>query len=87
MYIPYRSLVPLGVDNLLVACRAFSSDAVVQEYFNLIPHCMAYGQAAGTAAALAVKNHVKVKEVDIRQLQSSLAGQGVILPALTKVKT
>ena len=74
------------MDNLLVACRAFSSDAVVQEYFNLIPHCIAYGEAAGTAAALAVKNNVKVKDVDIGQLQSSLAARGVILPDLAKAR-
>jgi hypothetical protein len=86
MYIPYRSLVPRGVDNLLVACRAFSSDAVVQEYFNLIPHCIAYGEAAGTAAALAIKNKVKVKNVDAGQLQRSLAAQGAILPQLAKTR-
>ena len=49
--IPYRVMVPRKVENLLVACRAFSSDVIVQEYFNLIPHCIALGQAAGTAAA------------------------------------
>jgi hypothetical protein len=86
MYIPYRSLVPRGVDNLLVACRAFSSDAVIQEYFNLIPHCIAYGEAAGAAAALAVKNGIKVKDVEAGQLQRLLAGQGVILPQMMNVR-
>ena len=86
MYVPYRSLVPRGVDNLLVACRAFSSDAVVQEYFNLIPHCIAYGEAAGAAAALAVKNGVKVKDVGVGQLQRLLASQGVILPRMMNAR-
>lgn len=81
-YIPYRSLIPRKVDNLLVACRAFSSDPVVQEYFNLIPHCIAFGQAAGTAAALATKNGIGVREVDYRALQDSLVRQGVPLPGV-----
>jgi len=81
-YIPYRCLIPRGVDNLLVACRAFSSDVVVQEFFNLIPHCIAFGQAAGTAAALAIKEGAGIREVDIRVLQESLSRQGVPLPGV-----
>ena len=80
MYIPYRCLIPSKVDNLLVACRAFSSDTTVQEYFNLIPHCLALGQAAGTAAALSVKNGVDLRKVNYRALQQSLIKQGVPLP-------
>ena len=53
-YIPYRSLLPKGVENMLVACRAFSSDQTVNNFFNLIPHCVAFGEAAGTAAALSL---------------------------------
>ncbi len=80
MYIPYRALIPANVDNMLVACRAFSSDLTVQEYFNLIPHCMAFGQAAGTAAALSVKSGVDLRKVNIGALQDSLSNQGVPLP-------
>jgi len=54
MYIPFRSLVPRRIEGLLVACRAFSSDDNVNSRFNLVPHCLCLGQAAGTAAALAV---------------------------------
>jgi hypothetical protein len=79
-YIPYRALIPRKVDNLLVACRAFSSDPVVQEFFNLIPHCIAFGQAAGTAAALAIKEGVGLRAVPYARLQENLAGQGVPLP-------
>jgi hypothetical protein len=81
-YIPYRALIPRKVDNLLVACRAFSSDPVVQEFFNLIPHCIAFGQAAGTAAALAIKEGVGLRAVDYVTLQENLAAQGVPLPGL-----
>ena len=78
--IPYRSLVPKKIEGLLVACRAFSSECGFNEYFNLIPHCIALGQAAGTAAALAVKAGIKPREVDYGALQEHLTHQGVILP-------
>ncbi len=82
MYIPYRCLLPKNVDNLLVACRAFSSDEHVQEWFNLIPHCIAFGEAAGTASALALQAGVNPKNVDIKALQKQLARQGVPLPEI-----
>ena len=50
--IPYRSLIPRKVDGLLVAGRCFSSDLVANDIMNLIPPCVAMGEAAGTAAAL-----------------------------------
>jgi hypothetical protein len=78
--IPYRALVPKGIDGLLVACRAFSSNYQFNEYFNLIPHCIAMGQAAGTAAALSVRAGVKPREVGYRALQQNLVKQGVLLP-------
>jgi len=81
-YVPYRSLIPKGVDNMLVACRAFSSDLVVQEYFNLIPHCIAFGQAAGTAAAMAIMEGTDVRKVNIKALQESLSKQNVPLPGV-----
>jgi hypothetical protein len=84
MYIPYRCLLPKNVDNMFVACRAFSSDMHVQDYFNLIPHCIAFGEAAGTASALALRAGVGIKDVDIKALQKQLAKQGVPLPDVTK---
>lgn len=82
VYIPYRSLVPRKMDNLLVACRAFSADMIANDAFNWIPHCIAFGEAAGTAAALAVKNRVKPREVNYRLLQKQLLRQGVLLPGI-----
>lgn len=78
--IPYRALVPKGVEGLLVACRAFSSEYPFNEHFNLIPHCIAMGQAAGTAAALAVREGTEPRGVDVVLLQKRLLAQGVILP-------
>ena len=80
--IPYRSLVPKKIDGLLVACRAFSSDYRIQEYFNLIPHCIAFGQAAGTAAAMAVEEGIQPRHVDHKALQQNLVKQGVIIPGI-----
>ncbi len=82
VYIPYRCLVPIRVDGLLVAGRSFSSDAAANDMVNLIPHCIAMGQAAGTAAALAVKNNIEPRKVDYRALQERLIDQGVPLPGV-----
>ncbi len=78
--IPYRCLVPVKIDGLLVACRAFSSKASVNQWFNIIPPCICYGQAAGTAAALAVKAGIPPRHVDYKDLQANLRRQGVGLP-------
>jgi hypothetical protein len=78
--IPYRCLVPVKVDGLLVACRAFSSTNSVNQYFNIIPPCIAYGQAAGTAAAIAAKAGIQPRRVDYKELRGNLVRQGVNLP-------
>ena len=79
-YVPYRALVPKETEGLLVACRALSSDPDFQEYFNLIPHCMCFGQAAGSAAAIAVKENISVRNVSYDKLRGELLKYGAILP-------
>ncbi len=81
--VPYRCLVPKDTDGLLVACRAFSSSDTINETFNIIPHCLCYGQAAGTAAALAVKAGIEPRNVDYKALQGNLKKQGVNIPEKT----
>ncbi|MBR3643843.1 MAG: FAD-dependent oxidoreductase, partial [Parasporobacterium sp.] len=78
--VPYRALVPAEVDGLLVACRAFSSNDEANAYFNLIPHCMCLGQAAGTAAAIATARGINVREVPYEELRQALLEQNVCLP-------
>ena len=78
--IPYRALVPKKIDGLLVACRAFSSEFQFNEYFNLIPHCIAFGQAAGTAAAMAADAGIRARDVNYAELRKNLIRQGVKLP-------
>lgn len=77
--LPYRCLVPTKIDGLLAAGRCFSSDQAANTMFNVIPHCVAMGQAAGTAAALAVKNKVQPRKVDYKMLRKRLIAQGVAL--------
>jgi hypothetical protein len=79
-YMPYRCMIPRKVDNLLVACRAFSSNAIANNFFNYIPHCIALGEAAGTAAAQAISGGMDLRKIDIKALQAGLKKQGVILP-------
>lgn len=78
--IPYRCLVPKKIDGLLVACRAFSSSDSINHHFNIIPHCICYGQAAGTAAAMAAKAGIQPRNVNYKALQENLIKQGVQLP-------
>jgi hypothetical protein len=82
--IPYRCLVPAKIDGLLVAGRSFSSDAKANDACNLIPHCVAMGEAAGTAAALAIKQGISPRRVDYRILQERLLAQGVPLPGVVR---
>jgi hypothetical protein len=77
---PYRCLVPETLDGLLAAGRCFSSDQAANSMFNVISHCIQMGQAAGTAAALAVQSKVQPRDIDITALQKSLIAQGVELP-------
>jgi hypothetical protein len=77
--IPYRCLQARANENLLVAGRCLSADHVAQGSIRNVSSSFATGQAAGTAAALSINNHVKVKEVDIKLLQKALIDQGAIL--------
>jgi hypothetical protein len=77
---PYRCLVPANLDGLLTAGRCFSSDQAANSMFNIISHCIQMGQAAGTAAALAVKSKVQPGKLDVKAVQKRLIAQGVELP-------
>jgi hypothetical protein len=73
---PYRSMLPKGVENLLVAGRHYSATPAAQKMSREIPPCMAMGEAAGVAAALALQSGVVVRDVDVKQLQKKLRAQG-----------
>jgi hypothetical protein len=80
MHIPYRSLIPIEIENLLVAGRCFSSDQVANDILSPIQFCIAMGQAAGTAAALSAVNKIPPRHVDRHLLKNRLVTQNVYLP-------
>lgn len=77
--VPYRCLVPLGVEQLLVAGRCISSTHEGQAAMRIMPNCMALGQAAGTAAALSVRHEVSPRNLDTALLRQALLDQGAII--------
>ena len=77
--IPYRSLIPKNVDNLLVAGRCISSDHEAQASYRIMPTVCTIGEAAGTAIGLAVKSNTVVKDVNIKELQKHLVENGAFI--------
>jgi len=77
--IPYRCLVPRKVDGLLVAGRCISTTHEALASTRLTPTVMTCGQAAGTAAAIAVATGVQPRAVDARKLRARLVRVGVDL--------
>ena len=77
--IPYRTLLPLGVEGLLVAGRCFSATHDAHASVRSMAQCMAMGQAAGTAAALAVGAGVPPRDVHLGRLLERLRNDGAIL--------
>ena len=77
--IPFRSLVPAQSVNLLVAGRCLSATHEAHGSTRIMATAMAVGEAAGTAAALAVSESADVPSVDIKALQKHLRQQGAIL--------
>lgn len=77
--IPYRCLLPNSLDGLLVAGRCISSEQQPYESFRAMAPITAIGQAAGTAAALAAKDGVQPRRLDVSRLQQALLAQGAEL--------
>jgi len=77
--IPYRCLVPKRVDQLLISGRCISSEQQPYESHRAMVTTMAIGQAAGTAAALAARQGIAPRKLDVAELQEALMAQGVEL--------
>ena len=77
--IPYGSLVPAKVENVLAAGRCISADFEVADITRLIPVCWVTGQAAGLAAALCIQDKCKPRNVSVTKLQNLLQQQGAYL--------
>jgi hypothetical protein len=83
--IPYRALVPEKIDGLLVAGRCISVDHHADVYTRNQGSCMATGEAAGVAAAVAVADGVSPRRVDVAKVQAGLRRIGVDLELLQKL--
>jgi len=77
--IPYRSLVPNEIEGVLIAGRSMSTDRVVHNATRNVGCCLLTGEAAGTAAALAVREHVVPSRLDAQLVRRVLAENGVYL--------
>lgn len=77
--IPYRALTPKRVENLLVAGRCFGYEKGLTYDSREVGTCFMTGQAAGTAAGMAVKTRCSCREVNVPALQANLRSQNVKL--------
>ncbi len=77
--IPYRCLVPAELDGVLVAGRSISATHIAMGATRVMPPCFAMGEAAGTAAALAVHDGGQPREISVAALQRRLVAGGAWL--------
>jgi hypothetical protein len=77
--IPYRSIIPQKISNLVIAGRPISSTHEAHSAIRIIPIVMAIGQAAGVAGALCAQQNSSPAELSVHDLQSKLLEQGANL--------
>lgn len=77
--VPYSIMLPQNTDNMLVAGRCVSAQPDAGDTVRSIPACAVFGQAAGTAAALAEKNALNVSKFPVDLIQKSLKDDGVLI--------
>ena len=77
--VPYRSLLPVCVEGMLVAGRCLGATRIAGDATRIISTCVGMGQAAGTAAALAVRSRTTPRGLDVEQLRHTLRDQGAEL--------
>jgi ribulose 1,5-bisphosphate synthetase/thiazole synthase len=75
--IPFGALVPRGVDNLLMACRAVAVDHDLHQLVRMQRDIQVFGEICGIAAVTALHNGVRPADIDISELQRRLAGRGI----------
>ena len=75
--VPFRAMLPKGVDNLLVAGRTISVSHMIDGGTRNMLACMRMGQVAGTAAAMSARNRVSPKTLNFKEVKAALIEQGV----------
>lgn len=78
--IPYGALIPVNSDHLIVAGRCISGDQMANSAYRVQATCMATGQVAGAAAALAAQLDVSLREVPLATLKALLLEHSAIVP-------
>lgn len=78
--IPYGALIPQGSQRLLAAGRCISGDADASSAYRVQASCMAIGQVAGTAAAMASRQNCNVQQIPYKELCDNLQKIGAIVP-------
>ena len=78
--VPLGALIPKGVERFLAAGRIISSDRLANSALRVQATCMATGQAAGAAAALACLRNCAPADIDINELRTTLKQHHAILP-------
>ncbi len=71
--IPWRVMIPKGLDNLLVAGRSVSMERMALATIRVMPNCLAMGEAAGHGAAIAAAKGIGVREIDVKDVQAKIA--------------
>ncbi len=77
--IPYRAMVPKGLDNVLVAGRCISVTSYANGATRNMAPCLVMGEGAGVATAMAAEQGVSLPDLDVNRLQDVLEGRGVFL--------
>lgn len=77
--IPYECMVPRNIDGLLLSGRTISVDSMVYAAVRVMGPCLAIGEAAGAAAALAIEQEKNVADLDVQELRLILKQNGVLL--------
>ncbi len=77
--LPFRMMLPGGVEGLLVAGRCASASHDAHASMRVAATCMALGEAAGVAAAFASREQIALRQIDIRAVQARLLEQGAFL--------
>lgn len=80
-HIPYRTILPGEVENLLLAgrCISLTHEAATQVSPRNQPTCMAIGEAAGLAAVISLDKGKLLKDLDVKELQKELMAQGAVV--------
>jgi len=77
--IPYRSMLPRGLENVIVAGSSISGQYIAMATWAIMPMCYKTGQAAGTAASLCIKSDLTPRGISVAELQTILRGDGMFL--------